>query len=345
MPPDGETLAMTTPVVADGTAQVAPLRRPLFDYLPVGLFGSVMGLMGLGVGWRLAGARHGFTPLIADTIGWTALAAFVVLALAYGAKAVTARQAVLAEFRHPIAGNLFGTVPISLLLLPFVLQGLSPRLAATAWILGAAGMLVFAFLIVSRWMGSRHQLAHATPAWIVPVVGLLDVPLAAPSLGLPHTQALVMFSLSVGLFFAVPLFTLIFARLVFEEPLAPAQRPTLMILVAPFAVGFSSYVATVGRVDAFAEALFFVALFVFAVLVGRLRDLPRCCPFRVSWWAVSFPMAAMAVAALRYAEHAGAIAADILAVLLLGLATVTIAGLALRTILGIARGELRELAS
>lgn len=342
---DGESLAMTTSVVGEGLAPGSAARKPLFDYLPVSLFGSVMGLMGLSVGWRIASARYGFFPLIADMIGWSALAVFVVLLLTYGAKAVTARQIVLAEFRHPVAGNLFGTVPISLLLLPFVLQGPSPRLAATAWMLGAAGMLVFAFLIVSRWMGSRQQLAHATPAWVVPVVGLLDVPLAAPSLNLPHTQTVVMFSLSVGLFFAVPLFTLIFARLVFEEPLAPAQRPTLMILVAPFAVGFSSYVATVGRVDAFAEGLFFVALFVFAVLVGRLRDLPRCCPFRVSWWAVSFPMAAMAVAALRYAEHVGAVAADILALMLLGLATVTIAGLTARTVLGIARNELRQLAN
>jgi tellurite resistance protein len=192
-------------------------------------------------------------------------------------------------------------------------------------------------------MSSRQQLAHATPAWIVPVVGLLDIPLAAPVLHLPNTQTLTLFALSVGLFFAVPLFTLVFARLVFEEPLAAAMRPTLMILVAPFAVGFSSYAATLGRIDAFAEGLFLVGLFVFAILVGLLRDLPRCCPFRVSWWAVSFPAAAMAVAALRYAEHAQAAAADALALLLLAFATGLIGALGLRTLTGILRGELRAL--
>jgi tellurite resistance protein len=335
---------MTMPVAVDEIRLASAARKPLFDYLPVSLFGSVMGLTGLSIGWRLASARYGLPAVIGDGIGWSALAVFGLLAVAYGAKAVTAWTSVQSEFRHPIAGNLFGTVLISLLLLPFVLQPLSPFLAAAAWMLGAGGMILFAFLIVSRWMGSRHQLAHATPAWIVPVVGLLDVPLAGPALGLPHTQTLMMFSLSIGLFFAVPLFTLVFARLVFEEPLVPAQRPTLMILVAPFAVGFSSYVATFGRVDAFAEALFLIALFVFAVLIGRLRDLPRCCPFRISWWAVSFPIAAMAVAALRYAGHAQAIAADAVALLLLGLATVIVVGLAMRTLFGIARGELRQLA-
>jgi tellurite resistance protein len=330
--------------LAPAATEAPAVPVPRFDYLPVALFGSVMGLTGLSVAWRLAAARYGLPALVADAIGWGALLTFLALALAYGAKAVTAWPAVTAEFRHPIAGNLFGTVLISLLLLPFVLHDLSPALAAAAWIVGTGGMALFAVLIVSRWMGSRQQLAHATPAWMVPVVGLLDIPLAAPALGLPHTQTLAMAALSIGLFFAGPLFTLVFARLVFEEPLPPAQRPTLMILVAPFAVGFSSYTATFGRIDAFAEALFLVGLFMFVVLLGRLRDLPRCCPFRVSWWAVSFPLAAMAVAALRYAEHVRAVPADILALALLALATAGIAALATRTLVGIARGELRRLA-
>jgi tellurite resistance protein len=332
------------------TTAAAPTPRwtqfewgPRFEYLPVALFGSAMGLTGLSVAWQLAARRYGVPGLIADAIGWIAVATFLALALAYGIKAVTAWPTVIAEFRHPIAGNLFGTVLISLLLLPLVVVRVSPLLAQGIWIAAAATMVVFAVVIVSRWMSSRQHLAHATPAWIVPVVGLLDIPLAAPALDVPHTQTLTLFALSVGLFFAVPLFTLVFARLVFEEPLAPAMRPTLMILVAPLAVGFSSYAATFGRIDAFAEGLFLIGLFVFAILVGLLRDLPRCCPFRVSWWAVSFPAAATAVAALRYAAHAQTGPADGLALLLLAFATGLIGALTLRTLAGIARGELRAL--
>ena len=336
---------MTTAAVSGEASPVRAGPAPRFEYLPIALFGAVMGLTGLSVAWRLASARYGLPSLVAEAIGWSALLTFLVLALAYGVKAVTAWPTVLAEFRHPIAGNLFGTVLISLLLLPFVLNGINPLLAAAAWVTGAAGMVVFAVLIVSRWMGSRQQLAHATPAWMVPVVGLLDIPLAAPMLGLPHTQTLTMFALSVGLFFAIPLFTLVFSRLVFEEPLPAGQRPTLMILVAPFVVGFSSYTATFGRIDAFAEALFLIGLFVLVVLVGRLRDMPRCCPFRVSWWAVSFPLAATAVAALRYAGHADDAAIDVLALGLLAFATLVIAALAARTVFGVARGELRRLTS
>ncbi|MCE4225331.1 C4-dicarboxylate ABC transporter [Methylobacterium sp. C25] len=322
---------------------VAASRRRYLAYLPVSLFGSVMGLTGLSVAWHLASSRHGVSPLISDAIGWLAVLAFVALTGAYGVKAVTAPDAVAAEFKHPIASSLFGTAIISLLLLPIVLVRYSAPLADGLWIIGTVLMMLFAWHIVSRWMSSRQQVAHATPAWIVPVVGLLDVPLAAPSLDLPMTHGISLFAFSVGLFFAVPLFTLIFSRLLFEEPMPEALRPTLMILIAPFSVGFTSYVATTGQIDTFAEALVLLSLFILAVLLRQLRDLPFACPFRLSWWAVSFPLAATAGAAIRYAGHAGHPVLDGIALATLALATVVIAGLAIRTLVGVARGELKSL--
>jgi tellurite resistance protein len=317
----------------------------LLDYLPVGLFGSVMGLTGLSVAWRLAAERYGVPDGIALAIGGLAVAVFVLLLVAYSVKIVTAFPAVRTEFRHPIAGNLFGTVLISLLLLPIVLEPFAHRFAQILWAIGAAGMLLFAWLIVSRWMSDRQQIAHATPAWVIPVVGLLDVPLALPTLGLPPMQELMVLALAVGLFFAVPLFTLIFSRLVFEPPLPDALKPTLLILVAPFAVGYSTYTVTVGQTDLFAEALYMLMLFVLAVLLGQLRNLPLCCPFRVSWWAVSFPLAASSIASLRFAAARPGILTDAIALALLALATLVIAALLGRTLFGVGRGELRNLST
>ena len=170
--------------MSESMALAAP-GRPMFDYLPVGLFGSVMGLTGLSVAWRLALVRYGAPGWVATVIAALAVLAVVALLIGYGIKLATARDAVWTEFRHPIAGNLFGTVPISLLLLPIVVAPYGRLLAQALWIVGAAGMVTFAWFIVSRWMSDRQQVAHATPAWIIPVVGMLDVPLALPSLGLP----------------------------------------------------------------------------------------------------------------------------------------------------------------
>ena len=319
--------------------------KPILDYLPVGLFGSVMGLSGLSVAWRLAHARYGAPEWITLAIAGAAVLAFLLVAAAYAVKLLTAFATVRSEFRHPIAGNLFGTLLISLLLLPIVMEPFAHRLAQGVWIVGAAGMVLFAWLIVSHWMSDRQQVAHATPVWIIPVVGLLDVPLALPVLGLPPMHGLMVFALAVGLFFAVPLFTLIFSRLLFEPPLPDTLKASLLILVAPFAVGYSAYTVTVGQTDLFAEALYMLTLFMLAVLLGQLRNLPFCSPFRVSWWAVSFPLAASSIAALRFAAAQPGIITDAIAVTLLALATLVIAALLGRTAFGIIKGELRTLSS
>jgi tellurite resistance protein len=329
--------------MATTTAAMASPKR--LEYLPIALFGSTMGLTGLSVAWRLAHALYG-TPLwIADSTAAVSVVAFVALLIAYGVKIISAPDKVLMEFRHPIAGNLFGTFLISILLLPILIAPVNLMTARILWFAGAAGMILFAWTIVSRWMSDRQQTAHATPAWIVPVVGMLDVPLALPSLGLPPLPDVMILSLAVGLFFAVPVFTLIFSRLVFEPPMPDALQPTLLILVAPFSVGFSSYVVTAGRIDLLAQSLYFLMLFVLAVLLGRLRMLRRCCPFRVSWWAVSFPLASSAIAALRVAAFDPGWFTIGVAWVLLALATVAIAALLVRTLVGVLQGELRTLST
>ena len=330
--------------MSESLALVAP-GRPLLEYLPIGLFGSVMGLTGLSVAWRLAHVRYGAPEAIALGIAALAVLAFALVMAGYALKLVTAFAAVRSEFRHPIAGNLFGTVLISLLLLPIVVEPFVHRLAQVLWAVGAAGMIGFAWFVVSRWMSDRQQMAHATPAWIIPVVGLLDVPLALPALGLPPMRGLGILALAVGLFFAVPLFTLIFSRLLFEPPLPDALKPSLLILVAPFAVGYSTYTVTTGQNDLFAEALLMITLFMLAVLLGQLRNLPLCCPFRVSWWAVSFPLAASSIAALRFATAQPGIATDAIAIALLALATTVIAALLGCTVVGVLTGELRTLST
>lgn len=314
-----------------------------FAYLPVGLFGSVMGLTGLSVAWHLAHERFGVSRLFSDALGAVAVVVFLLVAGGYAIKLVTASQAVRAEFAHPVAGSLFGTFFISLLLLPIVLAPVDLIVARIVWAAGAVGMTAFGWFMVDRWMNHRQQTVHATPAWIIPVVGMLDIPLAMPALGLQSMHGVMVFGLAVGLFFTVPLFTVIFSRLVFDPPLPDALQPSLLILLAPFAVGTSTYVLTTSQVDLFAQSLFWLTLFLLAVLLGRLRYLATCCPFRLAWWAVSFPLAAAAIAALRIDLALQGPVYDVVAVALLALSTVVIAALLIRTLLGVARGELKTL--
>ena len=318
----------------------------LFAYLPVAFFGSVMGLVGLTVAWQSAHVRFGAPAWVAEMLRVIALAAFTLLAIAYLAKLVTRPDRVRAEFEHPIAGNMFGTPMISLLLIPLLLADGNLLLARVTWSIGAAGMALLAWWMVMRWISVRQRPEHATPAWIVPVVGMLDIPLAVPALGWSHeVHGLMVFGTAVGLFFTVPLFTLIVSRLMFAEPFPDALQPSLLILCAPFAVGFTAYTATAGAIDGFATGLYMVMLFVLTVLITRVRRLPGCCPFRVSWWSVSFPLAASAGAALKFAAFAPHPLADVIAIALLGLASFVIVALFFRTLWGIVRGELQTLST
>ncbi len=331
------------PVGAIAHNPIAAAPGGMLEYLPVGLFGSVMGLAGLSVAWRLAHEHFGVWASVSQWTGAVAMVVFALVGGGYFIKTVTAPQAVRAEFVNPIAGNLFATILISLVLVPIVLAPISLLFARIMWAAGAIGMTLFAWFVLSRWMRVRQQVTHATPAWLVPVVGMLNVPLAMPSLELTAWHGVMVLSLAIGLFFTLPLFTLIFSRLVFESPLPDELQPSLLILLAPFAVGTSTCIVATGHVDLFSNSLFALTLFMLTVLLGRLRHLGACCPFRVSWWSVSFPLAACAIAGLRIAAAVRSTATDLIAIVLLGLASLVVALLLLRTLFGVVRGELRTL--
>jgi tellurite resistance protein len=304
-----------------------------------------MGLMGLSLAWGLAARRFGAPRWVGLAIGDLAVLALLANGAGYALKLITAPDAVRAEFLHPVTGSLFGTVLISLLLTPIALAPVDLLLARGIWVVGAAGMIMFAWLIVGRWMNDLQLTTHATPAWIVPVVGLLDMPVAMPALGINGMAGMAVLCLSVGLFFALPLFTMIFSRLLFEPPMPDTQVASLLILLAPFSAGFAAYVAVTGRVDLFAEALYMIMLFLLAVLCPRVSRLAVASRFSLSFWTISFPLASAAAAALRFSIARPAWASDTVALALLFVASGAIAWLTARTLLGLARGELRTLIS
>ena len=186
-------------------------------------------------------------------------------------------------------------------------------------------------------MSDRQQVAHATPAWFIPVVGLLDLPLALPSIGLPPMHGLMVLALAVGFFFAVPIFTLIFSRLLFEPPLPDALKPSLLIFVAPFAVGYSTYTITAGQTDLFAEALYMLTP-VRARRAARATA-PPAALLSVSRLLVGGELSPGGVQHRRASLAATRpnLVTDAIAIVLLALATLVIAALLGRTLWASAR--------
>jgi tellurite resistance protein len=310
--------------VAQG-AQQASIRN-----LPVNLFGSVMGLSGLALAWRLATPAFGASPIIGEAIGDLAIAVFVVLAVGYLAKLILYPGAVAAEFNHPIAGNFFGTITISLLLLSAVIHPRHADLAEFVWALGAAATFALSFVAASRLLKGTVDPTHLVPAWLIPGVATLDIAVAGAHMPMAWAYEVNIAAVAIGVVLALILLTLIVSRLVHRDPLAKGMVPSLMILIAPFAVGFLAYTNMFGAVDRFAAVLFYFALFTFLVLIPKVfrRDVP----FAPSWWAISFPIAALSNAALKYAAVHQDPPLHLIAALILAFLTIALSVLTVRTL-------------
>lgn len=311
--------------------------RQRLEHLPVSFFAMVMGTTGLAIAWKKAHHVLDLPAEIGLALQWWALGLFVVLAFAYLAKIALHWNAVKHEFAHPIRLNFFPASSISLLLLAVAFADTTPYSAAGLWTAGALLHLGFTLTVMSSWIHhTRYDIKHANPAWFIPVVGNIIVPVAG--VGLAPVE-ISWFFFSIGLVFWLVLMTIVMNRLFFHEPLPERLTPTLFILIAPPAVGFVAWVKlNGGEIDAFARILYHAALFLTLLLASNALRFFRL-PFYLSTWAYSFPLAAMTIATLIMAEHGGGLFVP-LGWGLLAVLSVVLALLTARTALGALRGEI-----
>jgi tellurite resistance protein len=302
---------------------------PSIQYLPIGFFGAVMSVAGLSLAWRLASKTYGADIAVSNTIGIIALLMFAILSGAYVAKFFRYPNQVKHEFTHPIIGSFFGTFGISILLLSSVIGGYSTSAQLAVWVIGTVVTLALTVVMMSRLLNGNAAPATVVPALLIGGVGSLDIVVTGAAFHAGWAREVNLLAAAVGGVSAIVFFVLIFSRLIHHEPLVGAMRPSKMILVAPFSVGFVAYVNLVQKVDMFAALLFYFGLFLFAIIFYRLLIKPAA--FSLNWWAIGFPMAALAIAALMYANAVGGAGLEWIAGLLLLLLTICIGVLAFRT--------------
>ena len=299
------------------------------EHFPISFFAAVMGLAGLTLALHAAAAlvplAHGASSAM---LGATVLA-FAAIGAIYLRKAQRHFGAVTAEWHHPVKLAFFPAISISLLLIATALAPEMPALARPVWLLGTALQGVLTLAVVASWIGHRpFQPLHISPAWFIPAVGNVVVAVAGPGLGFVELSWLFF---AAGLMFWAVLLTLVMNRLIFHDPLPERLLPTLAILIAPPAVGFLAWLAlNGGQVDAAARVLVNLA-YVFAAIVATQAPKFRRLPFALSWWALSFPIAALTIASLRFGALAGSGFHTGLGLALLALLVLVVAGLALRT--------------
>lgn len=307
------------------------------QFMPVSFFSMVMGLSGLSIALQRAESLLPGLHAAGTVVALASAAVFGALFALYAAKFARYPAAVREELSHPVKMSFGASFTVSLVLLSIAFQDSATGLSWWLWAVGSGLHLAFTLYVLNAWIYQPHfEIHHISPAWFIPVVGNILVPVA----GVAHGAIeLSWFYFSIGLLFWIVLFTIIVYRMIFHNPLPEKLLPTLFILIAPPAVGFIAYVRLTDGIDAFAHVLYYGALFLTLLLFMQLPRFLRL-PFFLSWWAYSFPLAAMTIATLIMRQHTALGFFTGLAALLLAVLSLIIVGLIARTAVAIKRGQI-----
>lgn len=316
---------------------MTPTETSRLQSFPISWFAMVMGLAGLSIALHRAETLFELSVRPSVVILALTITAFVVLALIYTLKTIKHFDLVKAELQHPVKLNFFPTISIGLILISIAVLPHQKEVSLTLWSVGTALHLGFTLYVLSTWIHHNHfEINHMNPAWFIPIVGNILVPIAGVEHGFVELAWLFF---SIGVVFWLVLLTIIFNRMFFHQPLPGKLLPTLFILIAPPGVGFVSWLQLTGELDAFARILYYSALFLTLMLFTQAPRFLKL-PFFLSWWAYSFPMAAVTIATLGMYQLLGLSFFKWLGAALLMLLVILIAGLLARTALAVSRREI-----
>ena len=298
-------------------------------HFPISFFSVVMGLAGLCIAWESAQTSFGLPFRLESALTPFTALVFGTLLTLYTLKTLQHPQSVMQELNHPVKLNFFPAISISLILLSIATLKIVPSLSHVLWAIGTSLHLLFTLYVMNIWIHhDRFEIHHINPAWFIPVVGNVLVPIAGTAHGYFEIS---WFFFSIGILFWLVLFTIIIYRVMFHHPLPDKLMPTFFILIAPPAVGFISYTKLTGGLDNFAHVLYYCGLFLTLLLLTQAPRFTRL-RFFLSWWAYSFPLAAITIASLRMFQLTGQQGFAAIGWLLLSCLTIVVTFLLYRTL-------------
>ena len=298
----------------------------------VGFYGAVMGLAGLGLTARAA------APLFPGTIRapayftepWVLLGtlALAILLPAYLLKLLRFPAAVRDDFTNPLFMGFCGALPVGMSLVAGGLAPYSFPVADALWWIAFTLLLVFQIWALVRWLSGGIELAQVNAGWLILMVGGIVLPGAGIALG--HDEAS-RFVFGISASAAALLMPLLLYRAFAAPALAPALRPSWFILLVPPSLIYANGVALYPDA-ALLELLYPFALVLLLALLVYARHLARW-PFGPPWWTFTFPLDALAYAAVRFAQEHPSLLWKSVAGITLALATIFVSVVLIRTVI------------
>ncbi len=304
---------------------------------PISFFSVVLGLLGLTIALQKAEMVFGWPQNIYQYFLYLTLTVFLIISVIYITKIIKYPKELKKEFLHPVKINFFPILAKIFLLLSIVFLEINMLGSRNLWFVGVALQLFFSLSILSVWIRhSSFKAHHLNPSWFMPIVGSVMVPIAGTAHGFVEIS---WFFFSVGLIMWLVLFTIVFNRLIFHDPVPDKLIPTLFITFAPPAIAFIAYIKLTSSLDPFARILYYISLFLLILIFTQAKMFLRL-KFFLSWWAYSFPTAAVTIATILIYHNTGFLFFKVLSFLLLGLLSLIIIFLIPKTIKAIYNKEI-----
>ncbi len=305
-------------------------------FFPIMMFAIVMGMSGFTIMYQKASVWLGFPTLVGTILMIVTTILFIAVSIVYISKYFQYALVVKKEFSHPIRLNFFAAVSISMLMLAIIYKEHYPSISALFWYPGAVIHFYLTMYTISFWINNNQELDHSNPAWFIPVVGNVLVPVAGVGFA---SQGVLMYFFTAGIFFWVILFAILLNRIIFHHQLASKFMPTMFILIAPPAVGFLAYFKMFEVVDTFAIMLFNLALFFTFLIAFMYKNFIKI-KFFISWWAFVFPLAAMAISSMLMYHQTQDLILLVLSYVMVATTTSVITIVIYQTLLHMQKGEI-----
>jgi len=242
---------------------------------------------------------------------------FFILLIPWILRWILFREDSIRDLHHPIVSNFYATIAIGMLVLAadFITIGNNVLFGKIFWFPGMILTIFFGILTpYVAFRGEHVEIDHINPAWFIPPVGLIVIPIAGSVLmnqfsGL--TKEIVTFinyfGWGAGFFLYLALHAISLYRFILHRPLPNVLAPTIWINLGPIGAGTVSLINLVKYSDFIqAKSPFFTFGFIFwgfgiwwfvmavAMILHYMRNSKL--PFALSWWAFTFPLGAYAAA-------------------------------------------------
>ncbi len=280
-------------------------------------FASVMGTGILAITSLFYSQYLPFLKDVAYFLFYFNVVLFFVLLVPWLLRWIFFKKEAMADLEHPILSNFYATIAVAMLVLAsnFIVIGKDMAVGEVFWFAGAFSTIFFGLLTpFIMFRGEHVKLDHISPAWFIPPVGLIVIPIAG-SLIIPQFSGMVQefviflnyFGWGAGFFIYLSLLAVCMYRFILHHPLPSTLAPTIWINLGPIGAGTIALINLVKnsafvtiKEPFFVFGLIFWGFGIWWVMMAIIMTLHYVkklkLPYAMSWWAFTFPLGAYVAA-------------------------------------------------